>query len=69
MLTDVVYGLRLPDGQLWVESVLEIAPDGKGGAEIVWEWDLWDHLVQDYDESKPNYGSVEDNPQLFDVST
>jgi hypothetical protein len=30
----------------------------------VWEWDLWDHLVQDYDETKANYGSVKDNPQV-----
>jgi len=35
---------------------------------LQWEWDLWDHLVQDYDESKDNYGSVEENPQLMDVN-
>jgi hypothetical protein len=58
----------LPDGQLWVESVLEIQPNGRGGADIVWEWDLWDHLVQDYDEAKDNYGNVVENPQLMDVN-
>jgi len=25
----------LPDGQLWVESVIEIQPNGRGGADIV----------------------------------
>lgn len=27
----------LPEGQLWIESVIEIAPNGRGGCDIVWE--------------------------------
>lgn len=52
----------------WPTHFIELAPDGNGGAAIVWEWHLWDHLVQDTDPSKPNYGVIEDNPQLFDVN-
>lgn len=32
------------------------------------QWDLLDHLVQDYDPEKANYGSVADNPQLMDIN-
>jgi hypothetical protein len=34
----------------------------------VWEWHAWDHLVQDYDASKANYGVVGDHPELIDVN-
>jgi len=43
----------IPDGEIWDQLTIELAPDGKGGATIVWEWSLWDHLIQDYDEEKP----------------
>ncbi|MFO7890726.1 MAG: aryl-sulfate sulfotransferase [bacterium] len=36
--------------------------------EIVWEWHVWDHLVQDYDASKDNYNSVADHPELIDIN-
>eukprot|EP00656_Telonema_subtile_P020630 TRINITY_DN21717_c0_g1_i2.p1 TRINITY_DN21717_c0_g1~~TRINITY_DN21717_c0_g1_i2.p1 ORF type:complete len:457 (+),score=62.13 TRINITY_DN21717_c0_g1_i2:106-1476(+) len=58
----------LPDGELWNERVLEIAPDGKGGASVVWTWSLWDHLVQDYDKAKDNYGRIVEHPELFDIN-
>ena len=38
------------------------------GGEIVWQWHLWDHLVQDIDPSKANYGSVSGNPHLVDIN-
>lgn len=50
---------------LYPESVIEINPNTD---EIVWEWHAKDHLIQDYDESKLNYGSVEENPQLIDLN-
>jgi hypothetical protein len=30
--------------------------------------DSWDHLVQDYDPGKPNYGVVSDHPELIDLN-
>jgi len=35
---------------------------------IVWVWDSWDHLVQDFDAGENNYGVVEDHPELIDVN-
>lgn len=52
----------------WPTHFIELEPDGNGGANIVWEWHIWDHLIQDTDSNKPNYGVVSDNPQLIDIN-
>lgn len=44
---------------IWSEQILEIEPVGTNGGNIVWEWHAWDHLVQDFDATKPNYGIVD----------
>jgi hypothetical protein len=53
---------------LWSEQILEIQPTGSNGGTIVWEWHVWDHLVQDADANKPNYGVVQTNPQLLNIN-
>ena len=58
----------LAGGELWPDHVIEVKPDGKRGGKIVWEWHVWDHLVQDFDETKANHGTVEDHPELIDVN-
>src|SRR4029077_19870442 len=55
-------------GDVLVDSLVEIKPTGKTGGEIVWEWHLWDHLVQDFDKLKANYGNVAEHPELVDVN-
>ncbi len=50
---------------LWPDMVFEINPDTD---EIVWEWHAWDHLIQDYDDTKLNYGVVSDHKELIDVN-
>ena len=53
----------------WPTHFIEIQGNPvTGTAEIVWEWHIWDHLIQDTDPSKPNYGSISDNPQLIDIN-
>ena len=51
--------------QMWSTAILELEPES--GA-IVWEWHLWDHLIQDVDSELPNYGVISENPQLFDIN-
>ena len=51
----------------WPTHFVEIAQDGAGG-QIVWEWHIWDHLIQDHNSSKDNYGVVANHPELIDVN-
>lgn len=53
---------------LWSEKIIEIQPVGTNNANIVWEWKLWDHLVQDFDNTKPNFGVVSTKPELVDIN-
>jgi hypothetical protein len=55
-------GMMLPD------AVFEIKPTLPSGGTIVWEWHVWDHLIQDYDAAKSNYGVVKDHPELIDAA-
>lgn len=57
-----------PDEGLLLEKILEIEPVGTDSGNIVWEWKLIDHIVQEFDNTKPNYGIVADNPQLLDIN-
>lgn len=53
---------------LVLDRVVEIEPVGIDSANIVWEWRLIDHIIQDFDNTKPNYGVVGDNPQLYNIN-
>jgi len=55
----------LADDELWSEAILEWDP---AADSIVWEWHLWDHLIQDYDSRRDNYGVVADHPELVDIN-
>ena len=50
------------------DHIIEVQPSGPTSGIIVWEWHAWDHLIQDYDPTKPNYGVVADHPELVDVN-
>ena len=54
---------------LWFERVTEYKPVGTNSVEVIWQWDLRDHLVQDFDETKLNFGSLSDNPGRFDINS
>ena len=50
------------------EILVEVRPTGASGGEVVWQWSAWDHLVQDFDPSKPNYGAIAEHPELIDLN-
>ena len=53
---------------VWPERIVEVEMVGTNDINVVWEWHAWDHLVQDFDVTKNNYGVVEDHPELIDVN-
>lgn len=55
-------------GDWLYDSIIEIKPTGKTSGEVVWEWHIWDHLIQDHDRSKANYGDVAAHPELIDIN-
>ena len=57
-----------PLNEMWSEAILELELIGSNNANIVWEWHLWDHLIQDMDPELPNYGVVADHPELQDIN-
>ncbi len=50
------------------DCLVEIRPTGFNTGEVVWEWRAWDHLIQDVDRHKPNYGKIADHPERFDLN-
>lgn len=58
----------LVNNEVWSEGILEIEPVGATGGNIVWEWHVWDHLVQDFDPNLPNFGDPADFPGRVDIN-
>jgi hypothetical protein len=58
----------IPEQGLWADWVLEVEPVPPDGARIVWEWHVWDHLVQNHDPIAPNFGDPAANPRRLDVN-
>lgn len=51
------------------EKIIEVQPTGPTTGTIVWEWHLWDHLVQNVDQNKPNYySSISAHPELMNIN-
>lgn len=58
----------LLNGTLKSEKIIEIEPIGTNAVNIVWEWRFADHLIQDFDATKSNYGTVSTHPELVDFN-
>ena len=66
-----LHGRRLKQDEkegFWPDYVVEIKPDGKTGAEVVWEWHTWDHLIQHHDPKLPNFGNPAMHPGRIDIN-
>lgn len=58
----------LTQNELWPEHIIEVQQTGPTTGTIVWEWHLWDHLVQDFDPAQANFGVVADHPELVNIN-
>lgn len=54
--------------ELWSEKIIEIQPTGPTTGTIVWQWNLWDHLVQEFDNTKANYADVFTHAELMHLN-
>lgn len=59
---------RVGSAGLWPDCILEIQPLRPNKGRIVWEWHLWDHLIQDFNPGVENYGNVSEHPELIDIN-
>lgn len=56
------------DEGLWPDHIIEVKPTGKTTGKIVWAWHIWDHLIQNHNSSKENYGDVAKHPELINLN-
>ncbi|MBN1859862.1 MAG: aryl-sulfate sulfotransferase [Candidatus Thermoplasmatota archaeon] len=54
--------------QFYPNFLIQVHQTGLNTGDIVWEWHIWDHLIQDFDPSKDNYGTVSQHPELADIN-
>ena len=52
----------------WPDHIIEVEPSGYSSGNIVWEWHAWDHVIQQFDSTKDNYGIVAEHPELIDIN-
>lgn len=50
------------------ETIIEVQPTGPTSGTVVWEWKMFDHLIQDFDPAMANFGVVADHPELLDIN-
>ncbi|KAK3284587.1 hypothetical protein CYMTET_7775 [Cymbomonas tetramitiformis] len=60
--------LKQQPGCMFVDGVVELkAVPGQKQCKVVWEWWSTDHVVQEFDKSLANFGSVKDSPQRLHI--
>jgi hypothetical protein len=51
--------------EIWPDIIQEYDPVLDS---VVWLWDSWNHLIQDFDSGKSNFGLVSSNPGKIDLN-
>lgn len=68
---EAIYAGRRPDmvrDVLNADGIIEVRPTGATTGEVVWEWHVWDHLIQEHDKTKENFGKVSSRPDRVDLN-
>lgn len=58
----------IEESGVYSETIHELQPVGRNDARVVWKWDVWDHLIQDFDPKKSNFGDPAEHPGRVDVN-
>lgn len=61
-------GRRQVDKMIWSEKIIELKPEGTNGAKVIWQWRLWDHLIQNVDKELPEYANAESARAKLDIN-
>jgi len=56
------------DSEVQMEKVIEVQQSSLYSGTIVWEWFIYDHLIQDFDSTKNNYGIIAEHSELIDIN-
>jgi hypothetical protein len=56
------------DTYLLSGALFEVQPTGLTTGKVVWEWHAWDHVIQEFDATKPNHGDVGAHPERIDLN-
>jgi len=59
---------RIHDLPIYATVVKEVKMVGTSEAEVIWEWDVTDHLIQDAHADKENYGVIKENPDRVNIN-
>lgn len=51
--------------EIWSDYILEIEPLT---GNTIWEWHTWDHLIQDHDDTKANFGVIAEHPNRININ-
>lgn len=58
----------VPPSGIVSDMVIHFMPMGADSIRILWQWDFWDHTIQDQNPSAMDYGTISDHPELLDVN-
>jgi len=47
-----------------IDMIYEIK---NGTGEILWQWNIGDHVIQERDSTAPNYGIIKEHPELINI--
>ncbi len=56
-----------PNG-IFTEKIIELLPINESNFEVIWEWDVFDHLIQNINDTLPNFGNPIDYPEKININ-